>query len=244
MTTDWTRPEVAEGYEDYDPIRERALAYPVMFDQLGLADPAVGTVLDYGCGTGRVALRMVDDYGISVVAADPSPAMLEVAEKHRTNPKISYQLIGDDQRVDLSEGAVDAAISCFIFVCISSADRIRQILAEVHRTLRPGGRYAMLELNPDMAGVPFEIGLMGEAGRIYAPGEEIEVRLSTPGSEPLTIRDYHWPKAVHQEFLRSTGFRNIRWYEPTLSPEYAGPDADRMQVERTSAPYTIYVAEK
>jgi ubiquinone/menaquinone biosynthesis C-methylase UbiE len=244
MTTDWTKSEVAEGYEDYDPIRERALAYPVMFEQLGLADPAVGTVLDYGCGTGRVALRMVDEHGVSVVAADPSPAMLKVAKERRTHPKISYQLIGDDQRVDLSGDSVDAAISCFIFVCIPAADRIRKILAEVHRTLRPGAQYAMLELNPDMVGVPFEIGLMGEAGRSYAPGEEIEVRLATPGSEPLTIRDYHWPKAVHQGFLRSAGFRNIRWYEPTLPAGYTEPDADRMRVERERPPYTIYVAEK
>jgi len=28
-------------------------------------------------------------------------------------------------------------------------ERIRRILTEIHRTLRPGARYAMLELNPD-----------------------------------------------------------------------------------------------
>jgi ubiquinone/menaquinone biosynthesis C-methylase UbiE len=244
MTTDWSKTDVAHSYEDYDPVRERVLAYPLMFGQLELADPAVGTVLDYGCGTGRVAQRMVDEHGVSVIAADPSAGMLQVAQELRLHPKISYQMIGDDQRVDASENSVDAAISCFIFVCISEAERIRKILAEVYRTLRPGAKYAMLELNPDVVGVRFQLSVMGEAGRVYAPGEEIEVRLATPGPEPLTIRDYHWPKNVQQEFLRWAGFRNIRWYEPTLPADYDGPDAERMQVEREAAPYVVYVAEK
>jgi ubiquinone/menaquinone biosynthesis C-methylase UbiE len=149
MMTDWSRVDVAESYETYDPVRERTLAYPVLFEQLGLAGPRVRTVLDYGCGTGQVAMRMVSEHGVSVIAADPSPGMLKIAEERRLHPKISYQMIGDDQRVDVSENSVDAAISCFVYVCISAPDRIRKILAEIHRTLRPGARYALLELNPD-----------------------------------------------------------------------------------------------
>lgn len=84
MTTDWTLLEAAESYEDYDPIRERTLAYPVMFDELGLADPERKTVLDYGCGTGRVAERMVRNHDVSVVAADPSPgsAPMTIVDYH------------------------------------------------------------------------------------------------------------------------------------------------------------------
>ncbi|MEU0091378.1 class I SAM-dependent methyltransferase [Kribbella sp. NPDC006257] len=149
MITDWSRSDVADSYETYDPIRERTLAHPVMFEQLRLAEPGVRTVLDYGCGTGRTAIRMVREHGMSVIAADPSPGMLKVAEERRLHPKISYQMIGDDGRVDVSENSVDAAISCFLYVWIPEVERVRTILAEIHRTLRPGARYAMLELHPD-----------------------------------------------------------------------------------------------
>lgn len=244
MTTDWSLPEVARSYEDYDPVRERAFAYPVMFGELGLTDPAYRRVLDYGCGTGRVAERMVRELGASVVAADPSPGMLEVARQLRTHPDITYQLIGDDQRLDIADNAVDAAVSCFVFVCISEAERIQRIVSEVYRLLRPGATYAMLELNPDMVGVPFQIGVMGEAGRQYGAGEPIEIRLSTPGAEPMAIVDYHWPKQTQVGFLEAAGFRNVRVQEPTLPAEYDGPGADRMVVERMHPPYTIYLAQK
>jgi SAM-dependent methyltransferase len=187
---------------------------------------------------------MVHELGVSVLAADPSPGMLQVARQQRTLPEVTYQLIGDDQGLDQPEDSVDAAVSCFVFVCISEAERIQKIVSEVYRLLRPGATYAMLELNPDMAGVPFQIGVMGEAGREYGAGEPIEIRLSTPGAEPMAIVDYHWPKQVQVGFLETAGFRNVRVEEPTLPAEYDGPGADRMVVERTHPPYTIYLAEK
>lgn len=244
MTTDWGLLEVARSYEEYDPLRERAFAYPVMFDALGLDAGGRRTVLDYGCGTGRVAERMVREFGASVVAADRSPGMLQVAQEKRPLPDISYQLIGADQRLDYPPNSVDAAVSCFVFVCISEAERIQAIVDEVYRLLRPGSTYAMLELNPDMVGVPFQIGVMGTAGREYAPGEQIEIRLSTPGAEPMAIVDHHWPKRTQIGFLEKAGFGNIRVEEPTLAAEYDGPGADRMLVERTHAPYAIYLAQK
>jgi len=244
MPTDWNLPDVAEHYEDYDPIRERALAYPLMFEALGLADPACKTVLDYGCGTGKVAERIVRAYGTHVIAADPSPGMLGIARSKRPYPEIDYRRIEDDQRLEVPNDSVDAALSCFICVCIPEADRIRRIANEVYRVLRPGARFAMLELNPDSIGIPFAIAKMGEQGKSYGAGDPIEVILATPSGVPMVVVDYHWPKDVHVGFLSAAGFRAIEVHTPTLPETYEGADAERMQVERAHPPYAIYVAQK
>ncbi|WP_394841380.1 class I SAM-dependent methyltransferase [Pendulispora brunnea] len=245
MPTDWNLPDVAQSYEDYEPIRERALAYPLMFEALGLGSPNCRTVLDYGCGTGKVAERIVSTFeGVSMIAADPSSGMLGIARSKRTHPKIRYQQIGQDQGLDLGSDSIDGALSCFIFVCISEAERIRRIVQEVYRVLRPGATYAMLELDPASIGVPFSIVQMGEKGRTYGAGDPVEVRLTVPGAEPLVVVDYYWPKDVHVGFLEDAGFGQIRAHTPTLPQGYDGPGAERMEVERTYPPYVIYTAQK
>ncbi|GAA1679048.1 hypothetical protein GCM10009745_23500 [Kribbella yunnanensis] len=244
MTTDWSLLEVAESYEDYEPIRERAFAWTALFEQAGLAELGSRTVLDYGAGTGRVAEQIVGRYDVSVIAADRSPSMLQVARRKRRTSRITYQAIGVDQRLDLDDGAVDAAISTFVFVCIPDAEIVQAIFSEVYRVLRPGARYAMLDVNPDSIGVPFEIGQYGEVGRSYAAGDAVRMRLTRPDAEPVDLVDYHWPKDVQLERLRTAGFREVGFIEPTLPTEYDGPDADRMAVERTRPPYVIYTAVK
>ncbi|WP_405062717.1 class I SAM-dependent methyltransferase [Kribbella sp. NBC_01505] len=244
MSTDWNLLEVAESYEDYEPVRERAFAWAALFEQAGLAEPGCRTVLDYGAGTGRVAAEILRGHDVSVIAADRSPSMLKVARSKRQDPRISYQVIGDDQRLELPDDGIDAAISSFVFVCIPDAEIIQNIVSEVYRVLRPGATYAVLDVNPDSIGVPFEIGRYGEAGRAYAAGEAIEMRLARPGAEPVSLVDYHWPKDAQLDRLRAAGFREVGLVEPTLPADYGGPDQDRMPVERTSPPYVIYVARK
>ncbi|WP_394827720.1 class I SAM-dependent methyltransferase [Pendulispora albinea] len=244
MTTDWSSPGVAQAYEDYDPMRERALAYPVMFDALRLGTADGRVVLDYGCGTGKVAERIVRTYGARVIGAEPSPGMLSMARAKRSLPEITYRAIADDQRLDLPDASVDGALSCFIFVCISEADRIQRIAREVHRVLKPGAAYAMLEINPDTTGIPFATAQMGDPGRTYRAGEPIEVRLARPDREPMILIDYFWPEESQRHFLSTAGFRTITVHRPTLPDDYQGPDLAQMQVERTHPPYAIYVARK
>ncbi|MFC9694004.1 class I SAM-dependent methyltransferase [Kribbella sp. NPDC056951] len=242
MSTDWNLIEVAESYEDYEPVRERAFGWPVLFEQAGLARSR--TVLDYGAGTGRVAEEILRSHDVSVIAADRSPSMLKVAQRKRQDPRITYQLIGADQRLELPDGEIDAAISTFVFVCIPDTEVVQTIVSEVYRVLRPGATYAMLDVNPDSVGVPFDIGRYGEPGRKYEAGEAIEMRLARPGGESVSLVDYHWPKDVHLGRLRTAGFREVGVVEPTLPAEYDGPGLDRMPVERTSPPYVIYTAVK
>ena len=247
MITKWDTTEVAAGFEAYDDRTERTLGYPSVFQALHLGDPDVGVVLDFGCGPGKVAKRVVTSYGTKVVAVDASPAMLTIATSTRPDPLIDYQLVQDAKLPFLASDAIDAAMSCYVFINIASLDVIYSIAREVYRVLRPGGRYAILDTNPDTTGVEFSTFRSGDPDRRYAQGEQRRVLLRQPDGGELTLLDYHWPKEVYHRLLKDVGFRSIEMHEPIFAHQSGADDSspDRPWMnEKAQPPFLIVVGEK
>ena len=66
-------PRLASVYDAFDGDRDDLDFYLAVADELG-----AGTVLDVGCGTGCLALRLAAR-GLRVVGVDPAEASLDVA---------------------------------------------------------------------------------------------------------------------------------------------------------------------
>jgi ubiquinone/menaquinone biosynthesis C-methylase UbiE len=214
--TDWKdSPEVAAGFDAYDDLPERVIGYPAVFRELRLSPAA--RVLDYGCGPGKVALRVAEEFGAEVTAVDISQAMLDIARKRRAHPRISYHQVESGRLEFLASASCDAAMSCYVFINIGDAAELRAIAAEVFRVLLPGGRYAVLDTNPATTGVQFSTFLSGEPGRDYAPGAQRSVILDRPDGTTMTLADYHWPKQTYLDVLRDAGFHDITCAEPLLA---------------------------
>jgi demethylmenaquinone methyltransferase/2-methoxy-6-polyprenyl-1,4-benzoquinol methylase len=106
-----------------------------------------GRVLDVACGTGDVALAILDRHpGIAVVGVDPSPRMLE-----RAAAKVDRRGSGD--RFSAAVGVAEALpFDDHEFAGVTIAFGLRNVsdraasLAEMLRVLEPGGRLAILEL--------------------------------------------------------------------------------------------------
>ena len=64
-----------------------------------LAERSTGSVLELGCGTGRVALALADD-GHDVVGVDMSKGMLEIAKRHDHSNNVRW-IHGDMCALDL-----------------------------------------------------------------------------------------------------------------------------------------------
>jgi len=96
------------------------------------------TVLDAGCGTGRVTAVLLERLPRGrVVAVDASPSMLDQA---RTRLGDAVELHEADL-VDLElERPVDAVLSTAVFHWILDHDRL---FRRLHAALRPGGRLAV-----------------------------------------------------------------------------------------------------
>jgi len=159
---------------DYVEVDDRvgwAFGYPFALRALGVGGPdAPETLLDYGCGPGKVAQRVARRYGLRVVAADPSAEMLAIATQRHSHPRVTYHQVPENPPTLLADESIDAAMTCFVFVVLPSREQLRAIVAEVWRVLRPGGRFVILDPHPDQVGVQFCSFRSGEPGVTYQEG--------------------------------------------------------------------------
>lgn len=248
MGTDWKdSPEVATGFDAYDDLPERVIGYPAVFRELQLSP--VAKVLDYGCGPGKVALRVAEEFGAEVTAVDISRTMLDIARQRRPHPRISYHEVESGRLGFLADASFDAAMSCYVFINIGDAAELQGIASEVFRVLVPGGRYTVLDTNPATTGIQFSTFLSGEPGRDYPAGAQRPVILDRPDGTTMTLADYHWPRQTYLDVFRKAGFRGITCAEPLLGDlgnpvrQPAGGDRD-LAAEAVHPPFLIVTGVK
>ena len=118
-----------------------------------------GRILDVGCGSGALVVTVARAApGSTVVGADTWGEQWEYSQAQcETNARLE----GVDDRVafrratasDLpfADGELDAVVSCLTFHEVRECDDRAEPLAEALRVLRPGGRFAFLDLFADPA---------------------------------------------------------------------------------------------
>ena len=133
---------------DYYDAEHDALVADVEFyqDLAGVAGP---DVLDLGCGTGRVGLKLAAS-GLRVIGGDASEAMLTVAEGKLRQDRVPMELRRLDMRsldftsrFDLVVCALDS------FGHMLTIEDQESCLSGVFRALRPGGVVAIDVMNPN-----------------------------------------------------------------------------------------------
>ncbi|HUS82885.1 MAG TPA: class I SAM-dependent methyltransferase, partial [Dehalococcoidia bacterium] len=98
--------------------------------------PAGATVLDAGCGSGRI-FRYELQPGCRVVGVD-------VGAELRDNPNIADRVRGDVQQLPLADASFDAVLASHVMEHLPEPEKA---LAEVARVLKPGGRCLLLTPN-------------------------------------------------------------------------------------------------
>lgn len=106
-----------------------------------LGDLSGRTILDIGCGTGRVALALAQHYAATTTGLDPSPEMLAVAQ--RKDPNRAW-VLGHAESLPFAEGAFERAVTSLV---VHHLDR-GAAFAEIHRVLTPGGRFVISTADP------------------------------------------------------------------------------------------------
>src|SRR5579863_3561864 len=104
-------------------------------------DPKQMTVLEIGCGSGRITRALSEVFG-QVYAVDISGEMIRQARQSLADRPNAHVFCnsGADLSV-LGDIRVDFAFSFIVFQHIPSRDVIRSYVREVHRLLRPGGLF-------------------------------------------------------------------------------------------------------
>jgi SAM-dependent methyltransferase len=146
--------------------------------------PGPSRVLDAGCGTGRVAVRLAE-LGHDVVGVDLDEAMLDRAR--RDAPALTW-VVGDLATLDLDGPPYDLVVAAGNVIPLVAAGQEAAVVAALARHLRAGG-LLVAGFGLDAAHLPLDdapVDLPGYDGWCRAAGLELVERWAT------------WDRAPHE----------------------------------------------
>lgn len=240
----WRETGLASAYATrFDTSAARVFGYPFVLEALAAPEPP-RSVVDFGCGPGTAAALAADQWDCQVYAVDSSHAMLELGRQAHPDPSIDFRHIAPGVLDFLPDASVDAVMSTLVMATIQDVDMMERVIAEAHRVLRPGGRFALLEGHPDGVGVEYSMKRPVPGRAPATPGEPWPVQLKTTAGPWLDVTDYYWDLPTYLRILGDVGFQDLGVVEPTLesAKEKADPDdlaAASWDTERTLAPYVV-----
>ncbi|AFZ44439.1 Methyltransferase type 11 [Halothece sp. PCC 7418] len=144
-------------------------------------------VLDLGCGTGRLLQRLAKSFPeLSGVGLDFSPEMLRQARKksRRYAPRLIY-IQGDAANLPTATAQFDAVFNTISFLHYPDP---KKVLSEVYRTLKPQGKYYLVDFVWKGEEDQIELGLETGKIRLYSFSQREKM-----GREiGFSSIDHHW----------------------------------------------------
>jgi ubiquinone/menaquinone biosynthesis C-methylase UbiE len=217
---------LARTYDRLRPLDERWLQ--TVARMVALGDLRGRTILDVGCGTGRLAVALSERHDAAVTGLDPSPEMLEVARERRPS---GQWVLGSAESLPFTDGAFERAVSSLV---IHHLDR-NAAFHEVRRVLQPTGRFVIS--TPDPAGFDghwlarlFPSFVEIERGR-FPGATALAVELRAAGFADVVVESFE----IVRRFSRDFGLERLRGrYGSTfdlLSPEEYEAGVERAEAE-------------
>ncbi|WP_137722970.1 class I SAM-dependent methyltransferase [Prescottella subtropica] len=162
-----------------------------MFAELVHAGPAAGTVVDVGCGPGRITADL-DRAGLDVIGVDPSTEMLRIARTE--HPHLRF-VLGDAVLDTLPTVTVRAILARYSLIHVAPAN-VPAVLDRWFRLLVPGAIVAIVGQATD------EVGAVTEFDHAVAPAwrwhpDRLATVLDTAGFDEVW-RTVSRPDADHR----------------------------------------------
>ncbi|MBA63303.1 MAG: hypothetical protein CMJ76_13175 [Planctomycetaceae bacterium] len=163
-------------------------------------------ILDLGCGTGNLTLRVLESFQeAEVVALDLSVEILDVCRRQCGTDRVSY-LQQDFNSLDLPESEYDLVVSSIAIHHVD--DPAKQLLfQDVYNCLKPGGIFTYVDQ------------FRGETPGIYQQHMKIWKQFADcKGIPPQEWQmwmehqqqhDYHATVGQQMEWLRQSGFQQV-----------------------------------
>jgi len=99
------------------------------------------TMLEVGCGTGRLSARVRDELGAEVRALDTSERMVHLTRERGISAEVA-----DVQALPFEDGTFDCVAAGWVLYHVPDRERA---ISECARVLRPGGRFVTATLADD-----------------------------------------------------------------------------------------------
>lgn len=112
--------------------------------------------MDVGCGTGTLAILAKQTAGqkATLYGVDASPQMIERAQEKARNAGVDVTFqTGLVESIQFPDGTFDVVMNSLMFHHLPSTELKRSALAEMYRTLKPGGRLLVIDFEPPKDGL-------------------------------------------------------------------------------------------
>jgi toxoflavin synthase len=219
MTTDYD--PIAEQYKrsKQQPWRANVEAFTLM--RL-IGDPAGKAVIDVACGEGFYT-RMIRERGAAkVTGVDLSQKMIELARAREAEQGLGIDyVVGDGRNLGLAAD-YDLAVAAYFLNYAHDRAELNEMCSGVARCLKSCGRFVTVNSNPgcDFPSAPSyrKYGFEAFVAGLLCEGAPITWRFHLEDG-PFDIENYFLGVEIHEKALRASGFHDIRWHQPLLSPE-------------------------
>jgi SAM-dependent methyltransferase len=123
---------------------QKSFAHPLNLRRVRQWVSDEGSILDYGCGYGRILGELYKEGYEHLIGLDFSPAMIATARAQ--HPDITFELV-QSSTIPLPDASVDGVLLFSVLTCIPTDEGQRALIKEVHRVLNRGGLLYISDLS-------------------------------------------------------------------------------------------------
>jgi SAM-dependent methyltransferase len=214
----------SRGMNDYDELAKsykRSNAkpdklYSILPTVLGIVGDCTGkTAIDIGCGSGFFTLALARQGAAVVCGVDNSASQIRLAKEVSPHPSIEY-VVGD---TFVQRGGPTGIITAPFVVNYARTTPILQHFFELtYASLKNGGKAVFVIDLPNGKSLK-RFGAMKSL--LGPPVDEtwIQIDLFNEEQKICELTAVYYTPATIERLLKNSGFKNIRWHKPVVSPE-------------------------
>ncbi|MDT0442262.1 class I SAM-dependent methyltransferase [Streptomyces johnsoniae] len=189
--------------------------------------------LDIGCGAGRHTTTLAELFD-EVLGTDPAPTMIDIAQRDRARPNVTYQVRDALDMTPEKDGTFDLV---FAFSCVFLMGEPRQILPHLAALVAPGGTLVISDpenmIEPDRPDMQADL-----AFKFARVAYDVTGRVENSVKALKLFMHENWgriseqsTKLSHTEFVREysaalpgveilddvwPGMQTARWHKPAV----------------------------
>ena len=203
------------------------------------------SIMDLGCGEGTFARLLMNQGAAAVFGVDLSANMIEIAREFEIERPLGIEYACQDiSQLKLEGKRFDKVVCDYVLSLAHTQENLLKMCQSAYFNLNPGGSFCIADDNMELPAHLYPLTeKYGFSKRIDGPlieGAPIHFRLPL-GASVIEVEETYLSRTSWEMALRKSGFKQIIWRPPQVSPEgLLFRDAEYWR-DFIEAPLSVYV---